>query len=425
MPASKRSRLLFALLAAALVAGGVGWWYAATSRAEYLLRRGRAALERGDRAGVEQCVARLRRRGEADAVHLLVGEIWLAQARALLAQAPADSNTRDAFRQALREFAQVRGGDPLAADATVRAAECLVRLNEHGLAAEGLAALARRLPDHQDAHRWLAAIYIDLNSRDQAVAQLREWARLDPEDGRPYRWIGFFDKDYDRPEEAVEAYRETLRRRLEPRTRADVCKELAETLIANNADYPAALAALDQCPEEFRRLPELLTLRAECEWNLGRHAGAVALVEAALKADPELPAALYLRGKMYQDEDQFPASVAPLEKAVRLDPHDHRSRQLLMLAYRQRGDTQRAAEQQKLLEQTLAYREKVTELSKEAVARPWDDQVRCRLGSYCLKLNRVREARMWFHAALACNPQSPMAREELARLEGKESGSRE
>src|SRR5437763_12015603 len=122
MPRSRRTALLLTLAVVLLAAAGVGAWYVATSRPAYLLRQGRAALERGDRDGVETYVARLRQRGEADAVHQLLGELWLAQARAQLAQTPANTHARDAFRQALREFALVRAEDPLAADATLAAA---------------------------------------------------------------------------------------------------------------------------------------------------------------------------------------------------------------------------------------------------------------------------------------------------------------
>ena len=80
-------------------------------------------------------------------------------------------------------------------EATVRAAECLLQLGARRFATEALTDLVERRPDVIEAHRWLAATYIDLNAPDRALPHLRAWGRLEPTDGRPYRWIGFFIRD--------------------------------------------------------------------------------------------------------------------------------------------------------------------------------------------------------------------------------------
>ena len=287
-----------------------------TTGASSLLKRGRAALDLGDMDEAERCLDLLEERGYRDETHFLRGEVWLRKARlapetsALVPTAAAPSS----LRRALHELAQVRDGEPLAQEGAVLRAECLVRLGQRRAAAELLQTVIQQNPDHREAHQWLAAIYIDLNSPFQALTHLREWGRLDPRNGRPYRWIGWFlSKDYGKQQEAIEAYQDACRRELDPALRAEVVKELAESLVEGPADYQAALDTLTQCPELLTR-PEVLTLRGQCLWALGKQAEAVELVETALRAYPELPQALRLRGKMFLADGQAKAAVPVLEK---------------------------------------------------------------------------------------------------------------
>lgn len=387
------------LLLAALAAAGTTFWIS-TTRADSLLRRGRAALESENWHQVDRCLELLERRGYEDHAHLLRGESWLSKSG--LASGTGTAASLDAYRSALGELARVRDEGPLALEASVLGAKCLVRLDERRFAAQVLDTVVQRHADHKEAHQWLAAIYIDLNSPGQAIAHLREWGRLDPHNGRPYRWIGLFlAKDYADSNGAIEAYREACRRDLEPQLRTEVVMELAETLVDGPADYQAALDTLDQAPEILNQ-PKVLALRAHCLWSLAKPAEAVQALEAALRAHPKLPQALQLRAKIFLSEGQPGAAVPLLETALRVDAHDHVSRQLLMQTYQQLGDHARAEEQRQRLEETRSAKDRLTKLHEEALRRPWDARVRHQLADLCLKLNRTAEAQMWRQAASAC-----------------------
>jgi tetratricopeptide (TPR) repeat protein len=414
-------------LGVALSAGGVYAFWVWTTRAAYLLQQGRAALEQGDWERAEHFADQLEQRHYRPHAHLLRGEVRLRAAKGILAPGAAagplgrerperESRAQEAFRQTLAELAQVRDEGPLALEATLLAAECLVRLGERRFAVEALTAVLKRHPEHKDAHQWLAAIYMDLNSPRDAIRHLHEWGRLDPSDGRPHRWIGFFHKDHQRQTEAIDAYREALRRALDPAVRAEVVKELAETLLASEADYAGTLDVLAECPEPFRESPELAALRAECLWGLGRSDEAARLAESALEANPRLTRALLLRGRMCLTADQPGAAVPFLEKAVLLDPHDEQSRAHLVQAYKQRGETARAEQHHGLLEETKALKEKVSQLEQQALSHPWDDRIRQQIAACYRKLNRPAETRMWLQAALACNPANQEVRQELAPI---------
>jgi tetratricopeptide (TPR) repeat protein len=459
MSRSNRYFALFGLPLLVLVGGGLSWRWYATTRADYLLSHGRMAVRHGEWDKVDYFLKQLEDRGYTQPVHLLLGEALLYKGRILLARASGSFDSRltqpgltisvpasavgraeglgspipvgtrlqsapqESFRQALKELTQVRSEEPWAADATVLAAECLVRLNERRLAAEALETVISQQPDHKEAHRLLAAIYIDLNSPLKAIEHLGAWGRLDPDQGLPYRWIGFFSKDYQRPAEAVAAYREALNRRLQDADRARVVQELVEVLTLAQGDYEAALGALALWPEGVERPPELIARQAECFLNLTKSEEAARLVDASLRANPDLPQALLLRAQMYLTNNEPKAAVPLLEKAVTLDPHDLKSRQHLMQAYKQLGDSARAEQQRRLLEETKGTKEQLSKLHTEAFANPWNDQIRCQLGALCQRLNRPAEARMWYQAALACNPGSTEARQGLERLAESTGGS--
>src|SRR5439155_16723569 len=159
---------------------------------------------------------------------------------------PRQISGADDFHNALQEFVQVLDDDPWAAEATILTSECLVRLEERRPAVMALTALLKRQPDNVDAHRWLAAIYIDLNSPGPAIKHLQKWARLDPANPRPYRWMGFLSRNSSLSGvaedlvDSVEVYRKALQLGLEPRERVAVLRELVETLIKTDGDFEAA-----------------------------------------------------------------------------------------------------------------------------------------------------------------------------------------
>src|SRR5260370_30606209 len=189
-----------------------------------LMAKGNAAVERGDFEDVERIQKLLEKKGETQAAYLLHGKSWvyageasMNKARppppfeetqqacqmvmggaglgfeavntrgivwmfAILYQKPAfvSSPALNAFRLGLAELAKIQDDGPIGEEGTVLAAECLMRLEEKRFAEEGLKALVKRHPDNLEAHRLLAAIYIDLNNPVGAIAHLQDPTRLAP-----------------------------------------------------------------------------------------------------------------------------------------------------------------------------------------------------------------------------------------------------
>src|SRR5262245_5802490 len=147
---SRRARLLVLAVggAALLSAAGAVAYLAFATGPEQFLRKGRQALERGDRDAAERYADVLQRNGCPDHELLLRGLVRVMEGRSALAEADGPvtpwhqsklrKQAQQAFRNGLRHFSRIQGDETLASDGAVLAAECLVRLERYGLAAEGL-----------------------------------------------------------------------------------------------------------------------------------------------------------------------------------------------------------------------------------------------------------------------------------------------
>jgi tetratricopeptide (TPR) repeat protein len=311
---------------------------------------------------------------------------------------------------------RVQAEGPVGIEAAVRAGECLALLGEHRVAADVLSGVVQSNPDQREAHSLLAKIYINLNSPQEAIRHLTEWGRLAPEDGTPHRWIGYFRKDYLLPNEAVLAYQEALTRHLEPGMRADVVRELAESLLDGQADYRGVLKTLEQCPPEYANGPELRLFRAESLWGLGQRREAERLADDVLATDPNYPRGLRVRAEMYTATDQ-PGRARPLlEKCVALAPLDLSARRQLLEVCRHLKDEEAFKAHREKFEEAQNLGRELTLLYLAVRDRPWDDRVRYEIALLCVKFKRPAQARTMLHAALAANPGNRQARELLEKL---------
>jgi tetratricopeptide (TPR) repeat protein len=465
--------VLIVLLLVVVIGVPIGYWYY-TSRPSYLLKRGHEALQKAvqteDREKAkaevekaERLILVLDKNGFTQAARLLRGESQvyagefalrneaaafpysavqqegqMVLASAGLSDLPVairpgawlgeskvqkvfrvSSTSRDYYRKALAELTKIQDDGSVGIQGTILAAECLIRLGEQRLAAEGLTAILKRDPNNKDAHHLLAAIYIDLNSAKEAIEHLHEWGRLDPNDGLPYRWIGFFKKDKSEISAAREAYEEALRRQLSPEVKNDVLKELAITYI-QQGEYQIALDTMGQGGEGFLEDPDILALRVECLRTTDRQQEAEQLVTSALEKDPNFVPGLQLLAEKYVTEDQPAKARHLLERAIQLEPHNLKVGTLLQDIYQQLREKDRADELKKLNDETREMQTELAEkLEPQARQEPWNDAVRLRIGEVFLKLRKYPEARMWLEACLACNPNNQQARMLLTQIPRK------
>jgi predicted Zn-dependent protease len=416
--------VVFVVVIAGVLGGYFVYRYAAM-RPSRLLIEGQKAIETGDFNEVGRIIDLLEGEDDFQSAHLLRGKAYLYAAEASLkaekhGSANQSASSHGVFRKALAELDKISDEEPLGIKASLLKAECLVYLQQQGAAEKRLKTLVERDPDNREAHRLLAAIYVDLNSPKEAIEQFQEWSRLDPSNGLPYRWIGFFKKDYYRAEEATAAYQEALKRDLSPDDKTAVLKELAEVTCIGEGEYQKALDILDGNPEFSKDDLIVLGLRAECLRNLpGREIEAVKVLESALKLSPDNPHLLMMRAQLFLAEEKPEQALPLLEKAIKLDPYELKLRTLLIEAHKDLKNDSEATKQKEFLEATQKTRMKLSRLIQEASHEPRNDRIRVEIASLCLEVKNPDLARTWLRAALACNPDNSQARELLNRLTEK------
>jgi tetratricopeptide (TPR) repeat protein len=375
----------FAVALVAVAAGGAAWWYHVT-RPEYRWQRGQEALRQNDWLGVEDVARRFDASGDADRACLLRGEALYRQRL---------------YPASIAELNKVRDEGLLRLQAAAIQGQCFLGLHRLQEAERVFTFVVDQQPDYADAHRGLAAVHYDLGNLSRAVQHLEEVARLDLRDGRPHRQIGLIWKDLSKHVDAAAAYQEALRRDLKPAIRQEVRLELAEELVRLR-DYPAALQTLDDPEADQPESAVALALRGQCLWGLSRVEEARALLDKALGRYPSDSCLLRLRAQIHLADQQPALAAALLEKAVKRDPQDHLSRYQLALAYSQQNRAEDAAAQQEQVKEIRGRLELLTRLSKEAMDKPWDAEVRFRLAEVCAQAGQADLSAMWRRAAEAC-----------------------
>ena len=382
-PGRWRRRFTLVLFTLAAVAA-VGWWYR-VSRPEYRLARGRDAIRVGDEQSVRRYADRLEASGHADHAHLLRGEALHASGH------PAE---------ALVEFNRIESGGALRMRAAAMSGRCLIDLGELREAHRVFTFVIGESPDDIDAHRGLAVIAYDLGRLEEALDHLRRVAELDPTDSRPHRLIGLIHKDMSQDDPAEVAYREALRRSPPAPVARQIRLELAD-LSVHARKFAEGLEALgDLGPGATGEDPNAAVVRAECLRGLGRSREAAEQLDGAATA--ESGAAHHrLRGQLYQDRMRPAEALASFERAVERDPYDYQSHYLLGQAYTEAGRPADAAKESARVETLKKDLDRITELTREAAARPWDADVRLRLARVCEDLGKPKLAAMWRRAAQA------------------------
>ena len=375
-----------ALLLVALGVLAVGGWKYRTSRPDYRLARGQEAVRAGNAAAVRESADRLDAAGYADHARLLRGDALLAFGSPALA---------------LDEFNKIRSTGPLRFRAATSSGRCLLDLGDLKEADRVFRFVVEEQPDYADGHRGLAAIAYDLGQLGAAVERLERVAELDPTDARPHRLIGLIQKDMASDAAAEAAYREALRRGVPAALDGELRVELADVL-ARQTRFADGLAVLDGGPPGGGGDgPAAVAVRAACLRGVGRPHEAADALDRGLARGPS--AVLFrLRGQVHQDLVQLPAAVACFERAVELEPNEHQAQYLLGQAYSGVGRDADAARAFARVEALKATLDRITELSREAMAKPWDASVRLKLADRCDEMGNAPLAAMWRKAAAAC-----------------------
>jgi len=354
--------------------------------ADRLLAAGRLALARGEWDKVQEVAERLERAGYGDHSRLLRAEWLWSRGEAAGALALAEG---------------VRAEGRLRVEAALIAGKCLLALDNRREAYRVLSWVLDQDDGQVDAHRGLAALAYDWGQWHQAEWHLQRVAELDPKDPRPYRLLGLMYKDLSRWDDAEHAYLAAWERGVEGTMRLDIRLELAEVLL-QKARYEEALSWTRADNEEPPANQTLVArLRAEGWYGLGKLAEAAAELDAIPRG--QWTAGMWrCRGRLDRDAGQMEQAAECLERAARLEPSDAESWYVLAQVYESLNRKEDAAQARRRVEDLHRRLQQLTELTQQAIGRPWDSTVRQKLAEVHEQLGHADLARLWRKAAAEC-----------------------
>lgn len=266
------------------------------------------------------------------------------------------------YAAAKRNLESALRADPKDTNAELLLANSLIKLGEFQSAADHLRRLSERLPENQEIWYLLGKVHMKLS--EEALSKL---TNLDPNSVWVHEISG----------EVMESMKNYDGALLEYKKAVEVAPQQAGTHYhLGNAYW--SLNMWDAATEQFRA--ELANDPSNCmaQWKIGNiileehgdSAGALAEIQKALHACPDLMSARVDRARALIKLERHSEAANDLEAAVKADPAESLAHFLLAQAYRALGRTQEAQAEMKVfskLEESSRAKtaERATELLQE------------------------------------------------------------
>jgi len=351
-----------------------------------LLARGQEAIRRHDVPEALRTCRLLRDNGSREHSALLRGEVYYRGKH---------------FDEAEEELARIDGDSPLFPQAATFFGLCRLQKYDLRLAEQLFRRALEVRPDAVEAHRGLADVYVALGAMSRALEAMEAVARLDPADGRPWLFMGNFYADVGLRAEAVQAYENAVARAADLESAAQARLGLAESLI-KFGDHARAFRVLSELPPDKADAPQAVVLRAEGLAREGQLTEAERLLARLLDGPAPPPAVLTTAGRVAFDAEKYDRAAILLERAAALDPADYAANYHLAQAYARLGRADDARRQQTQADRIQSDLRRMSQLTDQAGARPWDASVRRQLAEVTRRLGKSDIAEKWERAARSC-----------------------
>jgi predicted Zn-dependent protease len=256
----------------------------------------------------------------------------------------------------------------------------------------------------------LAPYYIYQYRLGSALQSLQRWIELQPRAVPAYVWRAQVLQGMGKQADAAKDCRTALD--LDPD-----CDE-ARLLLAN---LLVVTQHMDEAAGHFERLrqrqpqdPAVILGLARCRFHAGQTKEAEQLLQALLDDHPGQVAALRERGHIALETGHAAEAEKWLLEALKGDPHDRDSLQLLyrcLEALDRPDEAARTLEKMKVIDDDL---QRLQELVRQVGEMPQNAALRCEAGLICLRNGQEEEALRWLLGALQVDPRHAAAHQALA-----------
>lgn len=279
-------------------------------------------------------------------------------------------------------------------------ARCMMELGSPREADNAFRYVLSVRPDDVDALRGIAAVTYDQGMWLHTEQYLRRLVDLLPDDGRPAWTLGMIYRDMSQNKDAEQYLRLALTRPLPGEAPYRVRADLAAVLTARK-QFDQAFEVTEPIPAADRSAT-IWQLRVDSLRSMNRLTEADEEARRAFQLFPDHAELLAELGLVQLDRGFPDEAIRLLEQSLQRDPHLVRARQGLSRAYQSVGRTSDASLQQDKIAETERSFKELTELTTQAMDKPWDASVRRQLSQVCRQLGKIELARSWAMAAAAC-----------------------
>lgn len=320
--------------------------------------------------------------------------------------------------------------DPKADDMRLAYAKLLLESNQREPARAQLQKILKHTPNHGDAMFALAVMAINDGNYDTAETYLKPLLEGERSEdaafqlGRLHELKGDYAtalQYYQRVDHGSQMFDAALHQ---------------TAMLARLGQLDAARAQLHSLRDDFPQFAPRFTLaEAELLLDAQKYDDALAVLDAALKTRPDDADLLYSRSLVYERMNRIDAAEKDLRTVIAAQPDDARS--LNALGYMLAEHTDRLDEAHELVGKALSldpddasiidsmgwveYKRGNTDLASQLLKRAFadfpDPEVAAHLGEVLWTQGRKDEARDIWNHALSKNPDHPVLKETMQRLE--------
>lgn len=254
----------------------------------------------------------------------------------------------------------------------------------------------------------------------EALQCLDTWLYFEPENIHAF----FLRGEVHRQVGALNRAREEYARVVDADARHDEARRQLARCLVQVGRYQQAAEHLKMLLQKLPRDPDLLTLQARSQYDLGQREEALALLDETLRQHPDYGPALRERGRMALAAEQFAEAEQRFRQALQALPYNYEVNWGLYQALQGLNRSEEAKAQLAKAQQLKNAFERIHEIRTHQMTQsPTDPALHAELGEMLLQTGQSTSGEYWLLSALQLDPKLRAAHAALARLYDQQGNS--